>query len=82
MMAMKLPIVCSDIQCFRDLSEQDGDMLFFEVSNPIALAQQIEKLYCNAELREHLAERAFCISQSYKYKNVLSQYNNYYNDEI
>lgn len=77
MMAMGLPVVCSDIQSFIDVLGSDG-ALFFSVHDSEDLAKQIEKLYLNKELLKHYAERSVKLSVEYSVENMALKYDKNY----
>lgn len=81
MMSMGLPVVCSDIQCFKDLLGDDG-ALYFPVHDAEKLAKQIEKLYLDKNLLEQYVMMSINLSSEYSMENMVMKYEKCYNDII
>lgn len=85
MMAMGLPVVCSRIQCFKDLLGEDG-ALYFSVHDSEELAKQIEKLYLSKALLEKYIDNSLRISSRYSIENMVQKhdykYTNIVNNEL
>lgn len=77
MIAMELPIVCSDIASFRKIFKED-EALFFSVSDHRLLAQQIYKLYEDTELRKSYAVKSKGAVQSYSLTKMILKHEAYY----
>lgn len=77
MMAMGLPVICSDIQNFKDLFGDSG-ALFFSVHNDLQLSTQIEKLYLDNKLLEFYANCSKQISQKYSIIEIVNKIDLYY----
>lgn len=77
MMAMKLPVICSDLQNFRDIFGSDG-ALYFSVHDDLQLSVQMEKLYLNKALLNHYAELSEKLAGEYSLERILKKYDEYY----
>lgn len=77
MMAMGLPVICSDIQNFKDLLGDSG-ALFFSVHDDLQLSTQIEKLYLDNKLLEFYANCSMQISRKYSIIEIVNKIDLYY----
>ena len=55
-MATGLPCICSDIPVLKEIIGEPAGAIFFTLGNTNELAQAIEKLYCNLDLRIQLSQ--------------------------
>lgn len=78
MMAMELPIICSDISAFNDLFRAETDVLFFPVNDYVQLARNIEKIYLDVDLQGKYALRSRIIAGRYGIEKMVSKYADFY----
>jgi len=78
MMAMKLPIVCSDIPSFRKILVDENNALFFKTHSHEDLFNCIEKLFISTNLRNKYAISSYEIANKYSLKKMISDYETFY----
>lgn len=66
-MASKVPIITSDVKRVMEICN-NGESLFFKESDPINLAETIEKLVNSENLRYSLIEKAYKTAKNYTYR--------------
>lgn len=79
MMAMGLPIVCTDLPIFRVLQLNESNVLFFPSRNDNLLAQQIEKFIISEELRCEYTQKSVEYSKQFSIENMVTKYDSIYN---
>ncbi|WP_445755992.1 glycosyltransferase family 4 protein [Polaribacter sp.] len=76
-MSLKLPIIASDIPSFRHCLSSECSCLYFEPSNVRDLANKINKLASNSELRNHIKNNAHNVYQNrFNYNDMTLKYVN------
>lgn len=78
MMAMRLPIVCSDIPSFRNLLVDDKYALFFNTFDYENLAICIEKMLLFPNVREKYAQASYEIASRYSLSSMIINYEKFY----
>jgi glycosyltransferase involved in cell wall biosynthesis len=74
-MSLKLPIIASDIPSFRHCLSSEESCLFFECSNEKDLAEKINILGLNSELRSFIKINAYDIYQNkFNFDDMISKY--------
>lgn len=56
--ASGLPIICTDLPMMREVVEVDKNAYIFEIDNPEALAQNIEKMIKNVEVMQSFSKKS------------------------
>lgn len=79
MMAVGLPVICSDIPTFMDLSISDNDILFFKTLDAIDLSLKIEQLIDNPQLRKSMGVQSVNIANLYSREAIMTQYQKNFN---
>jgi len=79
MMAMALPIVCSDLPIFHSIHLNESNVFFFPPRNDNMLALQIEKFIISPELRYEYAQKSLQISKLFSIDTMVSEYEYRYN---
>lgn len=69
-LAAGLPVIASDIPENREVDPDSRATLFFETGNPRALAERIEKLATDANLRQELGKHARPLVRRYRADEV------------
>lgn len=78
MSSVGLPICCSDIDNFHDLSIKDGDMLYFDPFSIEDIATKLQLIVSDTNLRKHLSTSSIEISSNYTKEKVIPKYENLY----
>ncbi|QTA81903.1 Glycosyl transferase, family I [Desulfonema limicola] len=83
-MAAGVPVIASDIDGVRELISNEKNGLLFEPGNSGQLAEQIEKLQNDPELRHRLGQagRNFIIQNGLSWENTAYQYAKLYKEVI
>jgi len=82
MMAMGLPIVCTDLPIFRVLQLNESNVLFFPSRNDNLLAQQIEKFIISEELRCEYTRKSVEYSKQFSIEDMLTKYDSIYKQSV
>jgi len=79
MMAMGLPIICTDIPIFRSIQLDESNVLFFPTRNGKLLAKQIEKFIVSPELRNKFSEKSLQFSKQFSIDSMVMKHETIYN---
>lgn len=79
-MIMKKPIVATNVDGILEMITDKKEGLLVPPKNPQALADAIEKLYLNKDLREKLSKNAIEKIKQFDTKIISQQWKNYYED--
>ena len=79
-MAQKLPVIASNIPVFAEISENQKTSLLFETGNENDLAEKMELLINNRELRIELGEKAFEAAKKYSIETTIQKLQDIYFD--
>lgn len=82
MMAMGLPIVCSDLPIFRSIGLDDSNVLFFPPRDFKLLAKQIERFVLEPNLRNEFSIKSLQISKHFSIESMVATYESVYNNVI
>lgn len=82
MMAMGLPIVCTDLPIFRSIQLDESNVLFFPARNDNLLAKQIEKFIVSEVLRYEYAQKSIKYSKQFSIENMLTKYSIIYDKMV
>jgi len=78
-MTARLPCVVADSGGNPDLVEHEVTGLLFELDNPIAMAQNIERMIDDRALQERVTERAFeLVSTRMTIPGMIDHFRNFY----
>ncbi|WP_224999080.1 glycosyltransferase family 4 protein [Cesiribacter sp. SM1] len=77
--AAALPVVCSDIPVLHEVVNAGDNALMFPVTDAQAMAKQIEKVVCNAELQKRMRERSLInYQEKFRLDNINEEMLNFY----
>lgn len=82
MMAMGLPIVCSDLPIFRSIGFDDSNVLFFPSRDFKLLAKQIERFVLDPNLRNEFSFKSLKISKHFSIESMVATYETAYTKVI
>jgi phosphatidylinositol alpha-mannosyltransferase len=81
-MACGLPVVASNISGYKEVVEDNKTGLFFKVNDADDLADKMQKVFSNADLRKSLMVNARLGAEKYSWDNITKQVEDYYKEII
>ena len=80
-MASGLPVIASNVGALPDIVNSERGLLF-DVGNSIQMAEQLEVMYSNPEMRDKFGKNGRTFSEKYSAEKVAKEWEKIYNNVI
>lgn len=81
-LAMKLPVVASDIEAFRDIANDGIDSFLISTDSEDIFVNKLIDLAMSKDLRDQVGEEAYISANQYSLEKTLDKYEKYYKSKV